>query len=156
VIRVGHAQNPANPRPELMVDAISLSLGYFCESDPDVAYTSGLKVAIDVLLHMGVLVTAAAGNYAVSRRFYPAAFAAAPRRAGTLPVFRVGALNRNGTRAMFSDDGWWVTAWAPGAMVVSTFPTDVNGGLRPAAEVRGGHGHHGMNGHRRTRESLDP
>ena len=117
-----------------MVDVVSLSLGYFCESPPDVAYTSTLKAAIDALLNLGVIVVAAAGNYAVRRRFYPAAFAAAPRPAGAVPLVSVGALNPNGTRALFSDDGPWVTAWAPGAMVVSTFPTDVNGSLMPPAE----------------------
>jgi hypothetical protein len=137
VSRVDQAQDPANPRPELMVDVVSLSLGYFCESPPDIAYTSGLKIAIDALLDRGVMVTAAAGNYAVRRRYYPAAFAAAPRPPGTVPLVSVGALNPNGTRAMFSDGGRWVTAWASGAVGVSTFPVDVNGSLTPRAEVPG-------------------
>jgi len=55
----------------------------------------------------------------------------------------VGAWNPNETRAMFSDDGAWVTAWAPGASVVSTFPTDIRGGLMPVEKVR-------------DRESLNP
>ena len=145
-IRVAQAQDPANPKPGLMVDVVSLSLGYFCESPPDLAYTSALKIAVDALLDQGVVVAAAAGNYAVRRRYYPAAFAAAPRPPGTLPVLSVAALNPNGTVALFSDGGRWVTAWAPGAMVVSTFPIDVNGSLMPEVEV-----HHT---HWRTRESL--
>ena len=48
-LRVQQAQDPENPRPDLMVDVVSLSLGYFCESPPDVAYTSTLKAAIDDL-----------------------------------------------------------------------------------------------------------
>src|SRR6185437_13819804 len=147
-LRVKQAQDPENPRPDLMVDMVSLSLGYFCESPPDVAYTSTLKAAIDDLLDLGVIVVAAAGNYAVRRRYYPAAFAAAPRPAGTVPVIGVGALNPNESRALFSDDGPWVTAWATGAMVVSTFPTDVNGSLMPPAEVPGNPGP--------PREALDP
>jgi hypothetical protein len=44
---------------------------------------------------------------------------------------------------MFSDDGPWVTAWAPGASVVSTFPPDVRGSLMPAERMP-------------DRESLNP
>jgi subtilisin family serine protease len=96
------------------------------------------------------MVVAAAGNASVSRRYYPAAFADEARPGGTLPVISVGALNPNGSRAVFSDDGCWVTAWASGAMVITTFPTDVNGALQPATEEH-------ANGHRhRTREGLDP
>jgi hypothetical protein len=150
-IRVDQAQDPANPRPDLMVDAVSLSLGYFCESPPDLTYTSVLKVAVDALLDRGVMIAAAAGNYAVSRRYYPAAFAAAPRPPGTVPVVGVAALNPNGTGALFSDGGRSVTAWAPGAMVVSTFPVDVNGSLMPSAELPAGE-----TPRWRTREALDP
>jgi hypothetical protein len=148
--QVALAQHEAHPRPELMVDAVSLSCGYFCESDKDATYSSVLKGAIDALLAQGVLVVAAAGNASVPRRYYPAAFADAPHADGTVPVISVGALNPNGSRAVFSDDGRWVTAWASGAMVITTFPTDVNGALQPPVEER-------VNGHRRqTREGLDP
>ena len=68
-----------------MVDAVSLSLGYFDESAKDVAYTSVLKGAIDKLLDQGVLVIAAAGNASVGRRYYPAAFADGPARKALLP-----------------------------------------------------------------------
>ncbi len=97
-LRVARAQDPATRGPALMVDVVSLSLGYFCESPPDFQYTSGLKIVIDALLDQGVMVVAAAGNYAVRRRYYPAAFADAPRPPGTVPVLSVGALNPNGTR----------------------------------------------------------
>jgi hypothetical protein len=121
----------------LMVDAVSLSLGYFNESSADVAYTSALRQVIDALLGMGVVVTAAAGNYATSREFYPAAFAGQPSAPDEVPLISVGALNPNGTRAVFSDGGRWVTAWAPGAAVISTFPVDVNGADQPAIRVPG-------------------
>src|SRR5712691_7727785 len=45
--------------PALMVDVVSLSLGYFAESPADVAYTSGLRQVIDRLRCLGVVVTAA-------------------------------------------------------------------------------------------------
>ena len=71
---------------------------------------------------MGVVVVAAAGNYSTSRRFYPAAFAQRPASPGQVPLISVGALNPNGSKAIFSDDGHWVTAWAAGGAVVSTLP----------------------------------
>ena len=97
------------------VDVVSLSFGYYSESPHDRMMTSGLWRAIKVLLWLGVVVVAAAGNYATSRRFYPAAFALEPVPADQVPVISVGALNPNGTKAMFSNDGRWVTAWALGA-----------------------------------------
>ncbi len=114
-----------------MVDVVSLSLGYFSETPKDQAYTSGLKDVIDILLSLGVAVIAAAGNYSTTRRFYPAALADQPLAPGQAPLISVGALNPNGSKALFSDGGKWITAWAEGAAVVSTFPTDVNGRRGP-------------------------
>jgi Subtilase family len=128
-----------------MIDAVSLSLGYFIESADDATYTVALRQAIDALLGMGVVITAAAGNCATSRKFYPAALAAQPSGTDTVPLVSVGALNPNGTRAVFSDDGSWVTSWASGAALTSTFPVDINGSLQPDIEVPG-----------TSRASLDP
>jgi hypothetical protein len=133
-----------------MVDVVCLSLGYFSESAADVAYSSGLRQIIDALTGLGVTVIAAAGNYATSRKFYPAAFAAAPAGPGHAPVISVGALNPNGSRALFSDGGPWVRAWATGAAVISTFPTDVNGSRDPANTLPAGPGQAA------GREALDP
>ena len=116
-----------------MVDVVSLSLGYFDESAADVTYSSGLWQVIQVLLDLGVAVVAAAGNYSTSRRFYPAAFSLQP---SPVPVISVGALNPNGSKALFSDGGRWVRAWAAGAAVVSSYPDDVNGSLTPQVRVR--------------------
>jgi subtilisin family serine protease len=113
-----------------MVDVVSLSFGYFSESG-QAAANSGLWKAIRVLLGLGVVVVAAAGNFATRRKFYPAAFALEPVGAGQVPVISVGALNPNGTKAMFSNDGPWVTTWAQGAEVVSTYPVDVGGSRTP-------------------------
>jgi hypothetical protein len=133
--RVARAQQDKNLA--LMIDALSLSLGYFSESPADMTYTSELHRVIGALQGMGVLVTAAAGNYATSRDFYPAAFAGQPPNADQAPLIGVGALNPNGTRAVFSDGGRWVTGWAPGAAVISTFPVDVNGSIQPSIVVPG-------------------
>jgi hypothetical protein len=127
----------------LMVDVVSLSLGYFSESAADVAYSSALRQVISSLLASGVMVTAAAGNYATTRRYYPAAFASAPLPGPGTGVVSVGALNPNGTKAMFSDGGCWVRTWGTGAEVVSTYPDDVRGSRDPVLRLPG-------------RESLDP
>jgi hypothetical protein len=126
--RVRNAQ--AEDRPEDMVDIVSLSLGYYEENAVDVAYTGQFAAAITELLGLGVLVVAAAGNDATTRRFYPAAFADQPLVDGCGPqVISVGALNPDVTasKALFSNEGPWVRCWATGAGVVSTYPADVRG-----------------------------
>jgi Subtilase family len=127
-LRIAQAEK-GNPRQ--MVDVISLSLGYFDETPAEATFSSGLWQAIKVLLGLGVVIVAAAGNYSTSRKFYPAAFAQPPDPAGPVPVVSVGALNPNGSKAVFSDGGDWITAWAWGAAMVSTFPTDINGSCGP-------------------------
>jgi hypothetical protein len=144
--------------PATMVDVVSLSLGYFSESPADQAFSTALWQAVQVLLDLGVVVVAAAGNFSTTRMFYPAAFAQRPAPAGHVPLISVGALNPNGSRAIFSDGGHWVTAWAAGAAVVSTLPTDVNGSrspelrlpAHPAAPLPAGHEQASH------REALDP
>jgi len=140
-----------------MVDVVSLSLGYFDESAADVKYSSGLWQVIEVLLDLGVAVVAAAGNYSTSRRFYPAAFTLLPPP-GPVPMISVGALNPNGSKALFSDDGRWVTAWATGASVVSTYPDDINGRRCPQIRTRACRGNGMPPGATPApgREALDP
>ena len=118
-----------------MVDVVSLSFGYCTESRHDEVVTSGLGQVIKVLLSLGVVVVAAAGNLASTRRFYPAAFALEKAPDGGVPVISVGALNPNGTKAMFSNDGDWVTAFALGAAVVSTYPVDVDASRTPELRI---------------------
>jgi subtilisin family serine protease len=116
------------------VDVLSLSLGFFSESPHDAAIVFGLHKVINALRSLGVVVVAAAGNYSTTRRFYPAAFAEPPT--GEVPLISVGALNPNGSKAVFSDGGGWINTWASGAMVVSTFPTDVNASRTPELRMR--------------------
>jgi hypothetical protein len=140
-----------------MVDVVSLSLGYFSETEPK-KFTLALQDVIDVLLGLGVTVVAAAGNYATSRRFYPAAFAELTPPAGEPPLVSVGALNPNGSKAMFSDGGRQVTAWASGAIIISTFPTDIQGSRTPELRTRAHPDNKLPKGVLlpRDRESLDP
>ena len=119
-----------------MVDVVSLSFGYFSESPSDMAFSFALWQAIEILIGLGVVVVAAAGNYSTSSLFYPAAFAEQPVPAGQVPVISVGALNPNGSKAVFSNGGRWITAWATGAAVVSTFPTDINASRSPELRMR--------------------
>jgi hypothetical protein len=118
-----------------MVDVVSLSFGYFSETRHDKKVTTGLWTAIEALLGLGVVVVAAAGNFASGQEYYPAAFARYPAPVGRVPVISVGALNPNGTKAIFSDDGDWVTAWARGAMVISTYPTDIDASRTPELRI---------------------
>ncbi|MCR6481552.1 S8 family serine peptidase [Amycolatopsis sp. OK19-0408] len=144
--RVRNAQ--ANNRPQDLVDIVSLSLGYYLEDPVDVAFTGKFAAVIAELLGLGVLVVAAAGNDATTRRFYPAAFADQPLGSGCGPqVISVGALNPDlgASRALFSNEGPWVRCWATGAGVVSTFPADVRGTAAADHEVP-----------ERGRSSFDP
>ncbi|HEY3464350.1 MAG TPA: S8 family serine peptidase [Amycolatopsis sp.] len=134
--RVRRAQ--ADNRPDDMVDVVSLSLGYYEENPADLAYTGLFGSVIAELLGLGVVVVAAAGNDATTRRFYPAAFADQPLGDGSGPqLISVGALNPDvtGTKALFSNEGPWVRCWATGAGVVSTYPADVRGTAAADHEV---------------------
>ena len=46
----------------LMINVVSLPLGYFSETEGDMAYLAGLGEAVDALLEMGVVVVASAGD----------------------------------------------------------------------------------------------
>src|SRR6195952_4532724 len=88
----------------------------------------------------GVTVVCSAGNDATARPIFPAAFApwadgegGMKASAGAIPIVSVGALNPNGSDALFSNAGPWVRAYAPGASVLSTLPPSFQGGLEPAA-----------------------
>jgi hypothetical protein len=112
-----------------MVDILSLQLGYYDETPATRRYTTMIADVIHALTDLGVLVVASAGNESTSRPLFPAALAA------TQPVLSVGALNPDGTKALFSNEGSWVRAWATGASVVSTFPVDARGSWAPPQVV---------------------
>lgn len=104
------------------VDIVVLSLGYYSESVNAALYTSAMTMTIAALVKRGVQVVAAAGNDSTTRPFYPAALS-------RLELVRaVGALNPNGTRAWFSNQGAYVTDWKPGACVISTYPSVAGSG----------------------------
>jgi len=110
------------------VDVVSLSLGYYHEQPDDPAFDPLLAGPIALLGRLGVAVVVSAGNDATSRPSYPAAFAGVTAP-GSVPVCAVGALNPDGTIALFSNDGPWVRYLRPGAALVSTLPTTLDGSM---------------------------
>jgi Subtilase family len=118
------------------VQVVSLSLGYFAETPADQPLSTGLADDLAALREVGVVVAAAAGNQATARPFYPAALADGFDRQEAPLLLAVGALNPNGSAALFSNDGPWLTCWASGVAVVSTFP-EVSGGRLPGIAVAG-------------------
>jgi subtilisin family serine protease len=84
---------------------------------------------------------------------FPAAFAPWSDKKGTVkpsknvvPIVSVGALNPNGTDALFSNTGPWVRTYATGASVVSTIPA-FQGGWEPMVRT---------SAFGRVRETEDP
>jgi subtilisin family serine protease len=135
------------------IDVLSLSLGYYHETPEDLLFDPTMYDILRRLGECGVSVVCSAGNDATARPMFPAAFAPwADGKGGVqpetvvVPIMSVGALNPNGTDALFSNAGPWVRAYAPGAAVMSTMP-EFQGGLEPAARTEA---------YGRRRESLDP
>ena len=120
--------------PDLMIDVVSLSIGYYEEWPEASKYTSQLAEVVGMLTERGVVVLAAASNNATTREFFPAALSVRLQNGGPR-VIGVGALNPDGSKALFSNDGSYVTCWADGVCVVSTHPTDVDGSETPDHDV---------------------
>jgi subtilisin family serine protease len=134
------------------LDILNISMGYYHETPQDALFDPTVYEILHDLGEYGVSVVCSAGNDATARPMFPAAFApwedgGGPRTdTSVVPVVSVGALNPNGTVALFSNDGPWVRARVPGASLVSTLPP-FQGGLEPAARTEAW---------QRTRESIDP
>jgi subtilisin family serine protease len=136
------------------IDVLSLSLGYYHETPEDEQFDPTMSGILAELGTCGVTVVCSAGNDATDRPCFPAAWCPwpdptqtiVPVEPGVVPIVAVGALNPNGTDALFSNVGPWVRAWAFGASVMSTLPP-FQGGLQPAARTERD---------QRVRESIDP
>ncbi len=119
------------------IDVLNLSMGYYHETPQDLLFDPTMYDILRRLGECGVAVVCSAGNDATARPMFPAAFApwadgrGVAARHDVVPVLSVGALNPNGTDALFSNAGPWVRAHAPGAAVMSTLPP-FQGGLEPA------------------------
>jgi subtilisin family serine protease len=135
------------------IDVLSLSLGYYHETPQDELFDPTMYDILRELGECGVSVVCSAGNDATDRLMFPAAWCPwlgdstiVPADTTAVPIVAVGALNPNGTTALFSNSGPWVRAHAPGAAVMSTLPP-FQGGLQPMARLV-------LEGE--TRESIDP
>jgi hypothetical protein len=134
------------------VDVISLSAGYYSEDPHNQSDTWKLTGLLTELARHGVLFVASAGNDSTDRMCYPAALSQTPSGEALPLALGVGALNPNGSKAYFSNDGSWVDYWATGAAVVSTLPIDFNGAESPQYEVEATT----APGSPQHRETLDP
>jgi hypothetical protein len=135
VERVRAAQDPSRPEPGLMVDVVLMPFGCFEEHDNLDPATSELARLVYELDSLGVAVIASAGNSATDRPFFPAALATGPAPVAGPGVASVGALNPDGSIALFSNFGSWVRYWRDGASMVSTYPIDVQGPAQPPVEM---------------------
>jgi hypothetical protein len=119
------------------VDIVSLSCGHYHEEDDP--SDQMLQDVLHDLGRLGICVVASAGNDATGRPMFPAAFAphkngpVATFEAGAVPLVSVGALNPDGTVALFSNSAPWVLHWEVGAAVVSTMPAAFDYGVNAAA-----------------------
>jgi subtilisin family serine protease len=135
-----------------IVDVVSLSLGYYHEQVGDDALDPLLREPLEALGRCGVVVVVSAGNDSTIRPMYPAAFTPYPggivaaADPGCVPVVSVGAQNPDGSIALFSNAGPWVTCTQPGAALVSTFPK-FDAAAQAAYAFSGAYGH---------RSTLDP
>jgi hypothetical protein len=131
VLAVRHANGEPDGRP---VDVVSLSVGYYHEAT-DPASNAALARIVRGFGRLGIPVVTAAGNEATIRPTVPAVFTPhgpVAAEADVVPVVSVGALNPDGSVALFSNSGDWITAWAPGALVVSALPTTFRTAARSA------------------------
>ncbi len=135
------------------IDVLSLSMGYYHETPQDLLFDPTMYDILRLLGECGVSVVCSAGNDATARPMFPAAFAPWEDGNGVVsaehdvvPVLSVGALNPNGTDALFSNAGPWVRAYASGAALMSTHPP-FQGGLEPKARSEA---------YTRRREAIDP
>jgi serine protease len=135
------------------VDVINLSLGYYHETPDDELFDRTLSDILLAARSRGCAIVCSAGNDATDRPAFPAALWGWPGAdfkvkdpANVAPHVSVGALNPNGTMALFSNLGPWVRTYAPGAAVVSTHPS-FNGGVQAGSrDDRYGY----------QRETIDP
>ncbi|CAM3509360.1 S8 family peptidase [Isoptericola cucumis] len=145
-----HRRGLAGEPDSVAIDVVVLPLGYYHEQPEDLQWDHPLSEVLARLREEGVAVVVAAGNDGETRPEYPAAFAPEVDRRATPPritvprdtsenrppILAVGATNPDGTTALFSNDGPWVTCTRPGAAVVSTVPQTLDGPLTPSVRLK--------------------
>ena len=135
------------------VDVVVLSMGYYHERPEDMQWDHPLRAVLGRLRDSGVAVVVAAGNDGETRPEFPAAFAPSVDRRSVPPtitdpgdtsvtrppILTVGAQNPDGSTALFSNDGPWVTCLRPGAGLVSTIPITLDGPVTPSLRLKERH-----------------
>jgi len=128
-------------KPDMLIDVVSLSLGYYHELVSDLAMDHKILTPLRKLGELGVAVVVAAGNDSTDRPFYPAAFSPhdgskLPKDHERLPLVSVGSLNPDDKiESLYSNAGDWVTTWRQGSSLVSTYP-HFDGSAQPTIEHR--------------------
>jgi subtilisin family serine protease len=144
-----HIEGQETDNKDLVVDVLSMSLGYYHESPADEITDEQFRALMAAFVERGVVVVAAAGNDSTDQPLYPAGFTAPLLGEPGLPMAAVGSLNAApGTVALFSNGGTWVNAYRQGAAVVSTMPTNFQGPGGASTEIPAATG--------RTRGTMDP
>jgi subtilisin family serine protease len=135
------------------IDVLSLSFSYYHETPEDEIFDAKIYEPLRRLGEHGVAVICSAGNDSTTRPTFPAALAPWKNGGGrvqpepdVVPIVSVGALNPNGSDALFSNAGDWVRAHTPGAALLSTSPP-FQGGYQAMAQAT-------ADG--RVRQSIDP
>ncbi|MFC4120651.1 S8 family peptidase [Nonomuraea zeae] len=116
-------------RSGFTVDVLCLAFGGFAETGQGTQAMQALFEKVNELRARGVIVVNAAGNYSTTRPFYLAAHSdtVVPNGPPLAPMLGVAAKNPDDTIAIFSNENPAVRWRAPGAMLVSTFPPNVQG-----------------------------
>lgn len=124
------------------VDALVLALGYYHENPAELSLGHLMAETLLRIRRAGTTVVCAAGNDSSDVPFLPAALtrwnddqSLVPQTDDAAPLISVGALNPNGTVALFSNSGPWVNCYAPGASVLSTTPP-TNAGAQPTSRTK--------------------
>lgn len=135
------------------IDVLNISLGYYHETPEQELFDRTLHDLLVAARRRGCAVVCSAGNDATDRPGFPAALwdwgsdeVVLDEPDDIAPHVSVGALNPNGTLALFSNIGPWVRTYAPGAAVLSCSPPFDGGQQALVRDDRDGY----------RRETIDP
>jgi Subtilase family len=100
------------------IDVVCMAFGRLVQPGDDNQQLDEIKKLLGELAAAGVRLAASAGNDNSNVKVYPAAFG------HEVGVESVGALDPDGTKAIYSNHGDWVHHWRVGTRVTSVMPED--------------------------------